>query len=160
MHNHNNIIINLVKLTHQFVSSYPVCHITQKINFILSWTGFEVSSCIYISDMIPGEKMINYHCLDSSLLLPLATHYSIVFFENMYSLHVELSYYRSKVSIKSEMIQFPRSIQIWNFLSRFQSISRRVHQLLYLCSICIAPTTQGSCLEVAAWEQTELLLVA
>ena len=46
--------------------------------------------------------MINYHCLDSSLLLPLATHYSIVFFENMYSLHVELSYYRSKVSSKSE----------------------------------------------------------
>ena len=46
--------------------------------------------------------MINYHCLDSSLLLPLATHYSIVFFKNMYSLHVELSYYRSKVSIKSE----------------------------------------------------------
>ena len=123
-------------------------------------TGFEVSSCIYISDMIPGEKMINYHCLDSSLLLPLATHYSIVFFENMYSLHVELSYYRSKVSIKSEEDSSFQVNPNLKFLIQVPVHFTPCSSTFVPLFICIAPTTQGSCLEVAAWEQTELLLVA
>ena len=105
--------------------------------------------------------MINYQSLDCSLLLPLATHYSIVFLENMYSLYVELSYYRSKVSIKSENDSVFQVNPNLKFLIQVPVHFTPCSSTFVPLFICIAPTDQGSCLEVgAAWEQTELLLVA
>ena len=88
--------------------------------------------------------MINYQSLDCSLLLPLATHYSIVFLENMYSLYVESSYYRSKVSIKSETDSVFQVNPILKFLIQFPvHFTPCSSTFVPLCLSALLPQTRG-----------------
>ena len=138
---------------------HPVCHITKKINpYYLE----KVLRCrlVFTSQIWVQEKG---WLITKSWFIIITTTCNALFyciFRKYVLFACRVGYYRSKVSIKIENDSISQVNPNLKFLIQVPVHFTPCPSTFVSLFICTAPTDQGSCLEVAALEQTELLLVA